>query len=188
MRVYVIRHGESENNQKLVYTGWYNAPLTEKGREDAAAAAKFLQNISFDQVYASDLDRAVETAKIALPNASLRISPLLREIDVGRLTNTSPKQFTAEQRQEMMKNGYAAFGGESVSQMNHRIEQFKKELVETSFETVALFSHGGWLRGMLDSVVGTHLPRQNIMCNNCTIAAFEYADGCWRLHSWINLS
>ena len=33
MRVYIVRHGESQNNKDKLWTGWYDAPLTEKGRE-----------------------------------------------------------------------------------------------------------------------------------------------------------
>ena len=57
MRLYVIRHGESENNLKKCWTGWYDAPLTEKGRQDARKAGTFLQGITFDKIYASDLSR-----------------------------------------------------------------------------------------------------------------------------------
>ena len=34
----LVRHGESEWNQKNLFTGWYDADLTEKGREQAALA------------------------------------------------------------------------------------------------------------------------------------------------------
>ena len=70
MRVYVIRHGESETNYKKQWTGWSDVHLTDKGKEDAKKARDFLKHISFDKIFASDLVRAVETAKIALPDCS----------------------------------------------------------------------------------------------------------------------
>ena len=48
-------------------------------------------------------------------------------------------------------------------------------------------AHAGWLRSMLDLVVGTVLPRDAVCCNNCTIAVFEYTGSKWRLHNWMNL-
>ena len=50
MRVYVIRHGESESNRDGVWTGWIDAPLTEKGRVDAAAVGIILSGVSFDKI------------------------------------------------------------------------------------------------------------------------------------------
>ena len=42
MKLYVIRHGESETNLKNVYSGWMDVALTEKGFEDAKGAQKLL--------------------------------------------------------------------------------------------------------------------------------------------------
>lgn len=187
MRVYVIRHGESETNREKRWTGWLDVPLTQQGRADARKAGEFLKNIRFDRVYASDLGRAVETASIAVPGCKYEVSPLLREINVGSLANTDLSVLTQEQRERIKACGYAEFGGETEQEFYRRIHQFTKELEGQDCETVALFSHAGWLRGMLNMVVGTYLPRERVRCDNCTVAIFEYANGCWRLHSWINL-
>ena len=61
-----------------------------------------------------------------------------------------------------------------------------KQLEDSDCETVAVFAHGGWLRGMLETVLGTYLPRKNVSCGNCAIGIFEYKQGNWMLHSWIN--
>ena len=69
MRVYVIRHGESESNASKKWTGWMDVELTEKGKKDAEKAREVLKNIKFDKVYSSDLKRALDTMKIVLPEA-----------------------------------------------------------------------------------------------------------------------
>lgn len=188
MRVYVIRHGESETNRRKRWTGWLDVPLTQKGKEDAGKAHEFLKNICFDKVYASDLGRAIETAQIAAPGYICELSPLLREINVGNLADTDLSLMTPEQKQRVKACGYADFDGETEQAFYQRIHQFIQELEVSNCETVALFSHAGWLRGMLNTVVGMYLPREHILCDNCTIAIFDYADGLWKLHSWINLS
>lgn len=63
-----------------------------------------------------------------------------------------------------------------------------KTLEGLSCENVAVFSHAGWLREMLDTVIGIYIPRKQVCCNNCTVAVFEYTDEIWRLYSWINLT
>ena len=43
MRVYVIRHGESETNKAKKWTGWLDVHLTDKGKDDANKAGNFLK-------------------------------------------------------------------------------------------------------------------------------------------------
>ena len=187
MRVFVVRHGESETNRKGIWTGWFDAALTDKGIEDAKKAGKLLKQISFEKIYTSDLSRAVETAKIAIPKCHYETSMLLREINVGTLSKKPYSDFTSEQKKSLFQNGYAEFGGETKSEFKSRVFRFMKELELLACENIAVFSHAGWLREMLDIIIGVHIPRESIYCKNCTIAIFEYTGDIWKLHSWINL-
>lgn len=187
MRVYVVRHGESETNQKRVYTGQFDTRLTEKGKDDAKRAGEFLKQVSFEKIYTSDLIRAIETAKIAIPGCYYEASALLREISVGNLVKKPVSILTDEQKANITQNGYVEFGGETNVEFQGRISRFIKELEPLDLKNVAVFTHAGWLRGLLDEVVGVYLPRKNICCNNCMIAIFEYINETWSLHSWMNL-
>ena len=111
MRVYVIRHGESETNQSKKWTGWLDVNLTDKGREDAKKAGTFLAGIVWDQIYTSDLVRARETAEIAIPGCRYETSELLREINVGNIANKPLSVLTAAQKNQTAQFGYADFGG-----------------------------------------------------------------------------
>lgn len=187
MKVYVIRHGESESNLKKQWTGWADAPLTDKGKSDAALAGDVIQTVRFDKVYTSDLKRAMGTAEIALPHCPYEASSLLREINVGQLAGQPLSALTYEQRVDTIENGYAPFGGESHAALLDRIGRFMDGLESLHCENVAVFSHAGWLLGMLEQVLGVRLPKRNICCHNCTVAVFEYIDGVWKLYSWINV-
>ena len=98
MRIWIVRHGESENNKKALWTGWFDAPLTDKGREDAKGAGKLLFGVNFDKVYSSDLSRAKETAEIAISGAKPIVTPLLREINVGSLAGNPLSVVSEEKR------------------------------------------------------------------------------------------
>jgi broad specificity phosphatase PhoE len=187
MLVYVIRHGESENNLKGLWTGWYDAPLTDKGILDAKKVGEYLSGISFDKIYSSDLTRAVLTAHNAIEGCTVETSELLREVNVGDLANMPLSSISDEQRAKAAKDGYELFGGESKQAFVARVCEFMKKLKTLECDNVAVFSHAGWLRTILDIVVGVTLPRKSIRCNNCTVGIFEYSDGVWRLFSWINL-
>ena len=188
MKVYVVRHGQSETNQASKWTGWLDVHLTEKGREDAKKAKAVIQNVSFDKVFASDLVRARETARIVLPNITPQTSHLLREINVGDIAGKPLDILSEKQRAHIRENGYVEFNGESQKAFCDRVRSFMYDLEALQCENVAIFSHAGWLRAMLDTVVGMYIPRNKVCCNNCALAVFEYLESGWRLYSWINVT
>lgn len=59
----LLRHGESTWNDENKFTGWYDCPLSAKGRKEAEAAGKLLHenNFKFDLAYSSFLQRAIRT-------------------------------------------------------------------------------------------------------------------------------
>ena len=135
-------------------------------------------------MYSSDLDRAIETAKIAIPGCDYETDSLLREIDLGSISNQPTNVISAEERKYAVEYGYERFGGESRDAFRKRIVGFKDKLALLDCENVAVFCHGGWVKGFLNEIVG---QTQNVCCNNCTVAVFEYQNSKWQLHSWINL-
>ena len=187
MRVYIVRHGESENNKLELWTGWMDVLLTEKGIEDAKKAGELLRGISFDKVYSSDLVRAKGTAKNAIPGCDIEESHLLREINIGNLAGKPLDTVGDEERKLIAQSGYKPFDGETVGEFGERIRCFMKKLEELDAENVAVFAHAGWLRTFFDIVVGSHLPRKNVVCDNCAIGIFEFNEETWKMHSWINL-
>ena len=67
----LLRHGESEWNQKNLFTGWVDVPLTDKGRAEGQRAGELLREKGLvpDVVYTSRLKRAILTANLALEAA-----------------------------------------------------------------------------------------------------------------------
>ncbi len=67
----LLRHGQSEWNQKNLFTGWVDVPLTEKGRAEAKRGGELLvaEDLHPEVVYTSRLKRAIHTANIALEAA-----------------------------------------------------------------------------------------------------------------------
>lgn len=186
MLVFVVRHGESETNEKSLWTGWLDVNLTDKGKEDARKAGEFLKNFHFDYIYTSDLKRARDTAKTALTGCNPEETELLREVNVGKISGKPISVLTDEEKEYCSINGFGKFEGETKLQFKNRVSQFMEKLEGLDCENVAVFSHGGWLTEMLNTVVGQRIPRPTICCNNCTIGIFEYREKRWRLHSWIN--
>ena len=76
----LLRHGESDWNQKNLFTGWVDVRLTEKGRTEAARAGELLASSGLlpDVLHTSVLSRAIQTANLALEQADRLWIPVRR--------------------------------------------------------------------------------------------------------------
>lgn len=87
--VYLIRHGETMFNQLNKVQGWTDSPLTIKGINDLKKTAEVLSQINFDNMYSSDLKRAIDTVHL-MKNANevseigkIKKLPEFREVFFG---------------------------------------------------------------------------------------------------------
>ena len=85
MRLYVVRHGESEANEKGLWAGWHDVSLTEKGMKEAEGVKRILSRYHMDKVYSSSLKRAKETAGLAVPYLEAEVWHELDEQKLGVL-------------------------------------------------------------------------------------------------------
>lgn len=73
----LIRHGESLWNEKNLFTGCVDVPLTKRGVDEAIEAGKRISNIPVDIIYTSSLIRAQMTAMLAMTQHSRKKVSLL---------------------------------------------------------------------------------------------------------------
>ncbi len=99
----LLRHGNSDWNQKNLFTGWVDVRLSEQGRAEAARAGVLLaeSGIKPDVLYTSMLSRAIQTADIALDSADRLWIPVkrswrLNERHYGALQGKDKAQTLAE--------------------------------------------------------------------------------------------
>lgn len=90
IKLYFIRHGESEGNNKRLFTGRWDVPLTELGQAQARLAGQNAKSLGIDLIVTSPLIRAQETAQIIareidLPPEKIISSDLFMERDYGDL-------------------------------------------------------------------------------------------------------
>ncbi len=110
MKMIIIRHGESEANYENYWTGWLDVPLTEKGRQQAAAAGAKIAaaGINFDGAYTSVLQRAMITCQTVLEVCDQLYIPVtkswrLNERHYGALVGKNKKQMEKEFGAEQVK-------------------------------------------------------------------------------------
>lgn len=187
MKLYMVRHGQSQTNLEKCFTGQADAPLTDQGREDARRAGKLLKKISFDRVYSSDLTRAVETARIALGCEPVQLE-MIRELSVGSLAWRPFAECEAEYGKKLWDNrnayNYKPYGGENEEELKKRARDFLDLLENDPCERVAAFSHAGFITCLLTQVLGETFDRKHIACLNGSIAVFAFDGKKWMLEQW----
>ncbi len=189
MLVYVMRHGQSVANIEGLHVGQYDSPLTEQGYEDARKAGRKLAGIHFDWVVSSDLIRAVETCRTALPGCEPELFKELREVDVGSLSgkvvrecwNTMGPKYADNRR----NFDFTDYGGENGDMIMARVSSFMKLLEERKdCENVAVFCHEGAIYCIMRYVLGQPIKRMQIDADNGSITKVEWKDGKWMLRGF----
>ncbi|WP_342553957.1 histidine phosphatase family protein [Paenibacillus sp. FSL R7-0652] len=95
----LIRHGSTAWNKEKRSQGQTDNPLDQEGREQAALLAVRLAEESWDAIYASDLERASETARIIgerLHIQEIHLDPRLREMSGGQVEGTTEEERIAK--------------------------------------------------------------------------------------------
>lgn len=73
----IVRHGQSMWNDKDLFTGWVDIPLSEKGIFEALTAGEKLSKVNIDIVYTSKLARTIQTALILLSKLQTQKTPVV---------------------------------------------------------------------------------------------------------------
>jgi len=156
-KIILIRHGESEANEKNLFAGFSNFPLTERGHKQAELTAEYIvKNYKVDKIYSSDLKRAYFTALPLAKKTENIIIPdeRLREIYAGEwesayyygIPNTHPEAFKLWSTD--IGNSVCP-GGESVNDLSERIWKRINEIAkENDGMTVAVATHATPIRAI----------------------------------------
>ena len=127
MKLYLVRHGETEHNRQRLVQGQSEQGLTKLGLKQATAAARTLDLNNIVALYSSPLKRAVETASVIQThgNPSHCTVSNLSELDVGELDGLSSQEMRSQYPKFMAawdrNSGEAQLpGGESLAQVQSR--------------------------------------------------------------------
>jgi probable phosphoglycerate mutase len=157
MKLYFVRHGESEANVLRVISN-RDLPhaLTEAGRAQAQALAQKLRDVPFTRIYASQVLRARQTAEIVSHQLGAPYEPTeaLHEFDCGILEGRSDPDAHEAYRQltaawmEGREWDRGIEGGESLHDVRRRLGSFVERLVRehAATDTLLLVGHGATYR------------------------------------------
>lgn len=166
MKLYFVRHGKTQWNKEGRFQGANgDSPLLEEAYETITKLGKRLAFVTFDEVYSSDLKRAVDTAQLIMAQNHSRRDVIqtksLREWHLGKLEGQKislvqsiyPSQMNAF-RHNLGVFKAQTFEAESVYQAAHRLAAFLEETIDKELENILLVGHGAHLTASIRSLLG----------------------------------
>ena len=184
MKLYLVRHGETEWNILRRVQGSMDAPLTENGIQQAVNAAKRLKEVPFSAAYASPQPRAYRTAEMIVAEHEglvLQKEPVLREFSFGDWEGHNLDKMYLEEPElwdcyQKTPSVFTAPNGDCMVQRVAESKKFADKLLQTHWgETVLCVTHGYALRIFLSAALGISLESTRFfMCGNTGISIIEY--------------
>lgn len=189
MKLYIIRHGETEWNTVKRMQGQTDIPLNENGINLAKEVGKYMKDIHFDYIISSPLGRAITTAKLITEgrNIPFKTDDRLIEMSFGkwegcRITdpNVVPPEFDKKFHEDPL-GCMTPPGGESFDDVLKRTKEFYDELCTTpeyKDASILISTHGAAGRCLLANF---YEDKKDIWRGqippNCSVCIVEVKDG-----------
>ena len=161
IEIFLFRHGMTDANEKKIYCGKSDVPLSEKGREALKKKAGASPDISFCRIYTSGLKRSSESLEILYPNlAKSSVEEKdFQEIDFGDFEMKSYDELKENPEYQKWVQNEAdrtdgekenpCPNGESWARMKSRAISALERILANEC-SVAIFSHGGIISAIME--------------------------------------
>lgn len=159
VRVYLVRHGQTDWNVRGLAQGHTDIPLSEIGQGQVSLLASAFEEIPITHLFSSDLQRAKQTARVI--GEGNRIDPLLRqdlrERSFGEWEGSPYEEVLARIEAQAREEKLSSFqvrppGGESLEDVWQRVGLLVESLSSLR-DNVAIVSHGGTCGALLARLI-----------------------------------
>jgi len=173
LRLYLIRHGETEWSLSGQHSGRADISLTAEGKDEARAVGQRLRSIPFAHVLTSPQRRAQQTCALAALGPTPKIEPDLAEWDNGDDEGrTSAEIHKSRPDWNLFRDGSP--NGETPAQISDRADRFITR-VRVLDGYVALFSHSHFGRVLGARWIGLPVAQaQHLLLNTSSVSVLCY--------------
>jgi broad specificity phosphatase PhoE len=181
MKIYLIRHGETNENAGSLLMGRTHGVLSEKGITQAMLTGERFKSENIKIIYTSPLNRCLDTANLINKSLSLpvEINNLLIERDFGSFTNTSYQNFSFDELDKDTEENKNA-GVETLDVVKSRVKTFLQNIFSKhKNENVAVVTHNNPMRFFLGEFLNKSYTEilDEYKVKNCSVNIFETEDG-----------
>ncbi len=187
-RILLVRHGETQWNREKRFQGQIDIPLNERGRQQAARVAEFLQKAPLAQAFSSPLLRPKETIEAILrfhPGVPLTLLSDLQEISHGRWEGKLESEIEAEfpgelARWQTQPEAVPMPDGETLAQVWVRVAHAWREIVAAvpPGQTAVVTAHDAVNKAILCQLFGLGPERfWTFKQGNGGVSVVDYAKG-----------
>ncbi|MGE5583173.1 MAG: histidine phosphatase family protein [Bacillota bacterium] len=182
MNIYLIRHGQTAWNNEGRIQGNVDTDLDSIGQKQADLTGKRLAGQQIDQIFCSDLHRAVQTGEIINKHlqAELIIESGLREIKYGQWEGRQWEDIRAHYPEYVEKwlhdrINLPAPGGESFADLQKRLQGVITRIKNQSSQNVLIISHAGVLKTLTCIFLELNLENHSkFVFRNCGISIIRF--------------
>ena len=154
MTIYLIRHGKTEANEKHLYCGSTDLPLSNAGKEELRSVHYAIKNVRF---LTSGRKRTNETLRILFGDVPYEVDPRFREVDFGIFEMHSYEELKDTPDYQAWLTGDNDVNippnGESGLQMKERVLEAFSEIQEDT----CIITHGGVIASIMEYL----FPKEN---------------------------
>ncbi|MFC4736008.1 histidine phosphatase family protein [Bacillus daqingensis] len=146
MKLYIVRHGQTEWNVEKRMQGWGDSPLTQTGIRDAGLLRERIKEVPFDEAWASPLKRAEQTADILVPDQQIHVHEGLKEMRLGSMEGKRQEDLHPSEKKTWQTfwedpERFQPNGGETYGEVEKRVNGFLEDISRTSSGNVLLVTH-----------------------------------------------
>lgn len=183
MKLYIIRHAETEYNRKGIIQGSeVDSDINDVGESQANSFYEYYKDINFDKIYVSDLKRTFQTIRRFTENGSSYEK--LKEFNEISWGVNQGKSDDLEDYAKLIDTWLAGNldnkfeEGESPNEMSVRLVKGFDKVLDDDHDTVLLCIHGRALRILLSKIIDNDLTKMDkYVHSNTGLYLLEYKNG-----------
>ena len=180
--VYFVRHGENNWTESHKLAGRASGVhLNDYGRQQAVALGERLATVKFGAIYASPLERTMETAQAIAAHHQLKVQKRdgLLEVDYGKWTGQEIKKLAKKKSWPVIQfypSGAGFPKGETMYGMQARfIQEVNALAAKHPGETIAIVGHADLIKSAIAHYLGVHFDLfQRIVVSTASITAVNF--------------
>ena len=187
MKLYIIRHAETEYNRKGIIQGSeVDSDINDVGESQANSFYEYYKDINFDKIYVSDLKRTFQTIRRFTENGSSYEK--LKEFNEISWGVNQGKSDDLEDYAKLIDTWLAGNldnkfeDGESPNEMSVRLVKGFNKVLDDDHDTVLLCIHGRALRILLSKIIDNDLTKMDkYVHSNTGLYILEYKNGKYEI-------